>query len=100
VFYLGTIDAGAAAVKDNSNCTTPFVIPKGTKKLVIQPDITGMFFAVNRQAAQTPLAAVMNEMATAKERITVELGDLEAEMYLIVRNPTGGAGNVKVFRVR
>jgi hypothetical protein len=100
VFYLGTIDAGAGAVKDNSNCSTPFTIPKGTKRLVIQPDIAGMFFAMNRQAAQTPAATAMNEMNTAKERIEVELGDLEAEMYLIIRNPTAGAGNVKVFRVR
>jgi hypothetical protein len=97
MFYLGTLELAAGQVEDNSNTNTPFTIPDGCKRIGVQPDIAGMFVALNRQAEQTPAATAMLEMNTAKELIVIELGNLDTQPYIVGRNPTAGAGVIKVF---
>ncbi len=95
MFYLGTIDNAGSDVKRNDNASTPFVIPKGTYRLFVQPSAATMMVACTASNTSfAPAAGAMFQLGAANslQEIPCVPGGTIAS-----RKTDAGAGTLKVF---
>jgi hypothetical protein len=95
MLYLGTLEHAGSDLKLNSNTAAPFVIPKGTYRLWVQPSTTTfMVSCTGKNDSFSPTTAQMAKLGAADslQEVSCIPGGTIAS-----RKTDAGAGTLKVF---